>query len=176
MYAFILIWGLTSEQPFYITHAGLCIYMVNLGLGKHAGTVSQKNLEQFYLVIFVAEIFYNITLTLAKSSAILFNVRIFSIQTRWFLWCTYFITFLVLGWLIGITLLGIFQCTPVDKAWNPTKAGTCLSMYNLYLATAIPNVVIDFFLLLLPLPILWNLRVTLAQKIGLLAVFTLGYR
>ena len=36
------------------------------------------------------------------------------------------------------------------------------------------NVVSDFYLLLLPVPVVWNLQMPLRKKIGILTIFTTG--
>lgn len=43
------------------------------------------------------------------------------------------------------------------------------------MGSAIPSVLIDIIILVLPLPKLWHLKIDLARKIGLMTVFILGY-
>ena len=53
--------------------------------------------------------------------------------------------------------------------------GTCTVIEAQFVSTASLNILIDLVLLLLPLPVLWRLHITKRQKIGLMAVFILGY-
>ena len=74
-----------------------------------------------------------------------------------------------------MNFLATFNCTPVDKYWKPELSGTCIDIYDGFLGTAIPNVITDIFLLLLPLPMLWRLYISWRSKIGLILVFFSGY-
>ncbi|ROV99191.1 hypothetical protein VPNG_08249 [Cytospora leucostoma] len=49
-----------------------------------------------------------------------------------------------------------------------------LSKMN-WIGAAVPSVVIDIIILILPLPKLWHLKINTARKIGLMTVFILGY-
>ena len=69
----------------------------------------------------------------------------------------------------------ILQCVPVQAAWNPEVHGKCISIYELYIGQAIPNVVTDVVILLLPLQPLWKLRIRKFQRVLLIGVFVLGY-
>ncbi|KAI1810311.1 hypothetical protein GGS20DRAFT_208214 [Poronia punctata] len=48
-------------------------------------------------------------------------------------------------------------------------------MVSQYLGSAIPNVVIDLLILILPVPLIWRLRTSLLRKMGITIVFLLGY-
>ena len=49
-------------------------------------------------------------------------------------------------------LAEIFQCKPIQGAWDLSIEKTCLSQHDLYLGGAIPNVITDVGILLLPAP------------------------
>lgn len=80
-----------------------------------------------------------------------------------------------MAWFIAVTLLAAFTCTPTRKSWKPEVPGHCLDSFKTYLGAAAPNVLTDFFLLVLPLPMLWALSLRLSKKVGLSVVFMLGY-
>lgn len=58
---------------------------------------------------------------------------------------------------------------------NPKISARCEKNYPFFLCQAIPNIKVDFVLLLLPLHPLWKLKMKRSQKITLVAVFVLGY-
>lgn len=68
----------------------------------------------------------------------------------------------------------IFICRPRDKYWNLLKPGSCYSMVILMQATALFNVISDFFILLLPIPTIWKLQIDLKRKLLIFAVFATG--
>ena len=74
-----------------------------------------------------------------------------------------------------MNFLGCFQCNPPTKAWRPEESGTCLQIQALYIGTAVPNVVIDAFLLLLSLPIIKGLNTAAGKRLALAFIFILGY-
>ena len=78
-------------------------------------------------------------------------------------------------WAIAVLFLGIFACIPVARAWNRALKGTCILSLA---AQAIPNflsVAADFIILLLPGLILFRLHLTVGRKIGLMALFCVGF-
>lgn len=80
------------------------------------------------------------------------------------------IGFIVIGWWISISITSTFNCIPIEKIWNPEVQGTCLSQYRVFLGAAIPNVVTDALLLVVPLPLLWKLQTSWRNKISVMAI------
>lgn len=54
---------------------------------------------------------------------------------------------------------------------NPTCA---VNVYAFFIGNAIPNIVTDWALLLFPIPYIWRLHQSRAQKVALCGVFGLG--
>ncbi|OHW96969.1 integral membrane protein [Colletotrichum incanum] len=72
-----------------------------------------------------------------------------------------------------ITILMFFQCNPIRKAFDSTiTGGSCLDVHILYMATAVLNIGTDIMLFLLLMPMVLNLRLKMAQKLG--AVFMIA--
>ena len=117
---------------------------------------------------------YNTALSLVKLSVLIFYVRIFrTVETyRVGFWVA---GFFIVGWWIGIDLLAILSCIPVQKAWNPTIPGHCLDTQHNFLGATITNIIIDIVLLVLPMPMLWQLHIRTSRKVGLVGVFACGY-
>lgn len=77
-------------------------------------------------------------------------------------------------WWIAVLFTQIFSCTPVEAAWIPEKAETCVNNLMFYNAVTISNVIFDFTLLLLPMPHVWKLHIDLKKKIQVCGVFLVG--
>lgn len=45
----------------------------------------------------------------------------------------------------------ILQCVPVKAAWEPEVVGKCINIYGVYVGQAVPNVLTDVIILVLPL-------------------------
>ena len=66
------------------------------------------------------------------------------------------------------------KCTPREKLWNPSVPGYCFSSRKLGLASGSINVISDFSILILPVPIIWRLQMSKKRKVGITAVFGIG--
>ena len=67
------------------------------------------------------------------------------------------------------------QGKPIAKAWDPLiTTGSCVNTDALYLWNGILNIVTDIAVLALPIPMLVHLQMPGKQKIGLVAMFTVG--
>lgn len=67
-----------------------------------------------------------------------------------------------------------FICSPIEKAWNIALPGHCLDITVMGYAVPIFNVISDFYILLVPLPFLWNLKMETRRKMRLMLVFSVG--
>lgn len=79
-----------------------------------------------------------------------------------------------IAWALSYTVVASLQCIPLQKMWDPKIEGTCMDLFSLYLANAIPNVLTDMAILVLPLTQVWRLQVRLWQRIVLIGMFLLG--
>ncbi|KAL4986839.1 hypothetical protein BDW68DRAFT_178432 [Aspergillus falconensis] len=71
--------------------------------------------------------------------------------------------------------LGIFFCQPFAYNWDRTiEDGHCGDSPKFQLSTAVVNMILDFFIVVLPLPVLWRLQMARKRKIMLSGVFSLG--
>ena len=74
------------------------------------------------------------------------------------------------------TFFLIFLCTPREKIWNPLMtSGHCFEGDASYKASGVFNVLSDFAILILPMPILWNLQMSLKKKLLTTGVFATGF-
>lgn len=81
---------------------------------------------------------------------------------------------IVAVWWIGTEFAILFQCSPIDKAWHVDKPGHCINIEAFFLGQAIPNIVSDIVILLLPQQQVWKLEMSLQKKIALCCIFLLG--
>lgn len=81
---------------------------------------------------------------------------------------------IILSWAVATFFLDIFTCTPVAYQWDKTIKGTCINYGTVTFAVGITNVVVDFILLGLPLPILWGLQMSGRKKFLLFLLLGAG--
>jgi hypothetical protein len=75
---------------------------------------------------------------------------------------------------IVIFFRSVFLCTPLQKAYNPALPGYCLKLAVLPYTTGVFNIISDFYILLLPLPFIWSLKMQTSRKLRLMAIFSVG--
>jgi hypothetical protein len=165
-------------QPFELVLLALMLAWREIGLGYHAEVVMAVN-PMYMLdgakILYVATLFFDGSICLPKLAAIFFYARVFRSNNRAFRLHLWAAGALVGLWLVSAWLTTIFQCTPIEKAWNAPLEGHCVDTYRWYLATAALSTVIDFYILLLPVPMIWALKISRRRRIYLLAAFFLAY-
>ena len=163
------------HQPFSLITLSLGLYMVRLGLGKHFTEIPPENVHKQLKALYGLYICYDFGIALPKTSAAFFYMRIFGTQTKSFKYALWITHFLILLWFLFSLLFGVFQCNPVRKHFEPELPGHCVPTSTLWLSGAIPSVIIDFLLLVLPLPMLWRLKMKMSRRILIMMVFVSGY-
>lgn len=72
------------------------------------------------------------------------------------------------------TFLIMFQCRPVQAAWNIHVKGDCLPLSLTYVVLGSLNALTDIIALCLPMPLLWRLKTDRTRKLQLIGTFGLG--
>ncbi|KAI1089062.1 hypothetical protein F5B19DRAFT_495804 [Rostrohypoxylon terebratum] len=164
--------------PIQLTLFGIILTWRNIGLGLHADVVMAEN--PLYLVqgaryLYIAIFFFDSSISFPKLSAICFYARVFRSNNRNFRIHLWIVGSLVVGWLVASLISTVFQCSPIEKAWNSLLPGHCINTFAWYLSTSALSVSIDLYILLLPVPMIWALKLSLKRRIYLLAAFFLAY-
>lgn len=84
---------------------------------------------------------------------------------------------LSLAWWIAQIVATLLQCRPIWGMWNLTMILAACSHVNkmaMFLGSAIPNTIIDVFLLILPLSQVAKLPLDRPKKVGVYVIFALG--
>ena len=77
--------------------------------------------------------------------------------------------------LLAVILGTLLRCWPFAYAWNPTiQGGHCDDATKNYLAIGIVNMIIDFSIVILPMPILWKLQMPLEKKLAVSGILSMG--
>ena len=83
---------------------------------------------------------------------------------------------LVALWSLTEWLFLIFQCRPVQFQWDRTiENGFCIGNFvSAALAFSVMSIVSDWFYALLPIPVLWSLKINLQLKASVGLLLSLG--
>ncbi|KAJ0349057.1 hypothetical protein COL154_013663 [Colletotrichum chrysophilum] len=149
---------------------------VGNGLGRDIWTVPFDRITDFGYWFFVMEPMYFAQVTLLKMSLLFFYMRIFSHNNmcKKLIWGT-----VAFNAVFGLTFIfvAVFQCTPISfywTKWDGETPGTCLDINAIAWANAGISIVLDFWMLALPLSQIKSLNLHWKKKIGVAMMFFVG--
>ncbi|KAF1997041.1 hypothetical protein P154DRAFT_442146 [Amniculicola lignicola CBS 123094] len=125
-------------------------------------------------LVFAQTIIFHIAINLTKAAIVTQYLRIFSRTTlAWRIPC-YVLLLLILG-SAGWGVFGVaFICSPAQKYWKPDLPGMCRDLDAHFVSSAIIGIILDFAIWVLPMRLVWSLKVSRAQRWSLALVFGLG--
>lgn len=86
---------------------------------------------------------------------------------------------LIIGYFLAVIITIFSACRPLPYFWlqytDPDAVdGTCIDTPKFFLGNGIGAVIIDFLILLVPVPIIWKLQMPRSQRIAVIGIFLLG--
>ncbi|MCJ1412463.1 hypothetical protein MMC19_006557 [Ptychographa xylographoides] len=165
-------WLILAALP-WIWGINICnFFEISYGFGQHVAILPADASSVYSHINYFDELIYVVGVPLIKFSILCFYRRIF--PNRNIKIVSWIVVAIVVSWQIAIGLTFIFQCTPIEKAWNFTMPGTCINITTQFIANAIPNIFTDIVILLMPLPLVWKLQMRMTQKVALCGIFLTG--
>ena len=120
------------------------------------------------------QIFYFLSSVCFKTSLILLYWRIFGIS-RVFRKVLMVAWALVICYFVANLLVAIFECHPVAAFWDHSIRGArCVDTVAFYRWNGVANLVIDFMILTLTVPMVCRLNLKMKQKVVVSGLFLLG--
>ncbi|KAH8659342.1 hypothetical protein BGZ60DRAFT_415072 [Tricladium varicosporioides] len=143
------------------------------GFGHHVMELAKFRILRCLKLGFSSQILYTVTLGFVKISICAMLARIFSLSI------SKLIAQILIGlsccWMTSTVLIGFLICHPVQMNWNPLITdGKCGDRNLAFTVAGIVNVMTDFFILLVPIPMVLKLTLPKASKFGLLLIFCMG--
>lgn len=125
-------------------------------------------------IAYAIEIIYYLCVNIIKVSIVLFYLR-FAVKKPFERLCKGTIYLLLTFCLVCIIVI-LVQCRPLYKAWDLTGMvpGTCINTTIFIYTTSALNIVLDVWILILPLKVLLSIQRPGREKSALLAIFALG--
>ncbi|GKT43521.1 satratoxin biosynthesis SC1 cluster protein 4 [Colletotrichum spaethianum] len=125
--------------------------------------------QSFYVSI----VLYNIATTIVKLSILLQYRRIFAndLMQKLTTWGLAFMS----AWTVMLCFLLPMMCVPVEAFWDKAVKGRCIDLLASWYTMAAVNIVADFVMFSLPIPVINSLQLPQRQKRMLLFVFGLGF-
>ncbi|KAL8894621.1 MAG: hypothetical protein Q9192_004176, partial [Flavoplaca navasiana] len=120
-----------------------------------------------------ANMVYLVTLLGYKMSILILYLRLFAVN-RTFRYVTWSMMFFVCGYLMANLWTQIFGCSPRSKYWEPSTPGHCIDYTKAGLAYGSMNIISDLLILILPIPLVWRLKLSRREKVGISVIFMSG--
>ncbi|KAL2785630.1 hypothetical protein BJX66DRAFT_329186 [Aspergillus keveii] len=148
------------------------------GVGRHYDDIPDADYISMLKSIYATRLLYVLSLLFVKISLLIFYLRLD--HRRPLKYTVYGILFIVIGVSIASFFILAFSCYPPAKFWDVTGTavdGKCMDPGNqqdFYEANGILNIITDVLIYVVPIPMLWGVRISTRRKGAIFAVFGLG--
>ncbi|KAA8648461.1 uncharacterized protein ATNIH1004_004346 [Aspergillus tanneri] len=150
----------------------LALWVTIGGNGAHMRDLNKETLVTFSKIFLANQFTYFVLSPAIKISIICFYRRIFTMRP--FQWVTFGLNTLITLWGAAIFLACALQCRPLRAYWDKSIEGHCFDSNEFFIVNQVFNVIMDFVILALPVPMIWNLQRAWQDKLALNGVFALG--
>ncbi|KAK8102599.1 hypothetical protein PG984_015745, partial [Apiospora sp. TS-2023a] len=152
----------STRQPYTIED------LYKHGLGFHAWDLSPEEYSQFLKWLYTQTLLYGPTIFSTKTTLLLLISRICSVRQTISRGINYFIYFLVTCY-VPLQIVKTVVCLPVKAYWNSevrknTPNVKCLRQGSIFIADSCIAVVTDATILILPIVLVWSMRLSLYKK------------
>jgi len=126
-------------------------------------------------LFWITQTFWPLSQTFIKLSTIILLRRLLGSEHRLHI-ATTFLLFTTSAWGIASFLVNIFQCWPPQYFWlQDSIEGNCIpSQTAFYISISSVSLAEDIWILLLPIAIIWRLKLALSEKIQITGLFSIG--
>ncbi|CAI7651321.1 unnamed protein product [Penicillium manginii] len=125
-------------------------------------------------ILVATPIIYSAACAMPRMMLLTLYLRIFRPSKAHRIAC-YALISIVCSYAVAVFFVGGFVCIPLAYMWDKTiPGGNCINIPSFYRWGTLPNIIIDFFMLILPLPTVWKLQAPRHIKIGLALTLMTG--
>ncbi|KAH8725892.1 hypothetical protein GQ44DRAFT_796079 [Phaeosphaeriaceae sp. PMI808] len=150
----------------------ICIgIQVEYGMGEHIWSLTPSDMRNSLKAFWASLIVYYLSLGLTKCSIILQYRRVFT--TRRFHVACWLVMAVVVAYSVWTVFGSIFACVPVRAFWTREPA-KCINQFSMWFTNAAINILTDFAIIILPMPVIQSLNLARRQKQALMGIFAVG--
>ncbi|KJZ68982.1 hypothetical protein HIM_11623 [Hirsutella minnesotensis 3608] len=170
-------WFIVIAQFTFTVVCALILEGVRDGLGKHnTALASDKLILSIKISGLTPTRIYILDMIFVKLSIGIFLLRL-AVWTA-YKWILRICLVVFALWGLGLFFWNTFQCNPVEKLWDfRIQYGYCASpdaIVSWAIALSVLNIVSDWVYALLPVPMVWNIKMTKQAKITVIFLLGLG--
>ncbi len=150
----------------------LCLRIIDLGCGLHIWAIPPPQLVLMFKHLVALQLIYTTALWLCRISGLAFYARLCKDVTRFrmHMWAaSIFVTSVFITQFLVLAL----QCIPLKALWGDGP-GKCMTTRAAFISTAAMTIVCDSLILLIPIRIIWDLKMNRRRKILLALTLLVG--
>ncbi|OLN96627.1 hypothetical protein CCHL11_00821 [Colletotrichum chlorophyti] len=148
--------------------------MAHHGEGYHAWEITKENYQEVMRWLYASSIIYCPGAYFTKVTLLLLEARVFAVYHRVARGIRIFIFTLLAGY-IPLQTVKTIICLPVSAFWNPkTPNPRCLNQRKIFIADMCLAILTDVAILVIPIPLLWGLRMPIRKKLKILTLLGAG--
>ncbi|KAJ5215449.1 uncharacterized protein N7498_001856 [Penicillium cinerascens] len=152
------------------------ILILLCGMGLHSMEVARTGgpeaFVRFNQLTYAGDLLWLTVVCLVQMSVLHYYLCRF--QQQVIMWLTYVMMGICSALWIATFFVTVFFCTPPSKLWWANSQGHCGDRKMLHTASSVTEAILNGFILLLPLPIVWHMRLARARKVALGMTYLLG--
>lgn len=114
-------------------------------------------------------------ISFAKASLFMLYYQLFKLRKSIRYAVIFGITFSILMSLITMILSIIFCSPKMGHPWDLALGVKCLRTELSAFILGITNLILDIYMLILPIPVILHLQLSAKKKVGILAIFMVGF-
>ncbi|KAF7860443.1 hypothetical protein EAF04_008569 [Stromatinia cepivora] len=168
-------WVLLALVGYTITSI-LVFISLHYGIGVRNDQLSFDHFVSGVKYGIIIELAYILCTAIIKTSVglLLFRITSFRPFYKYLIWASLAIIWI---WTIVTFIIGCLQCRPLKAAWDPLITGKCIEpriITNFAYAISAETIFFDWLFALLPIPMLWGLKMTPQLKVSIVTILGLG--
>ncbi|KAG5935656.1 hypothetical protein E4U60_003023 [Claviceps pazoutovae] len=150
---------------------------VQSGVGRHnASFTNEDDLVAAIMWQALGVAIYILNMMFIKLSIGVFLLRIATQKS--YIWAIRIVLVIITLWSIGLFIWNLLQCTPIEKQWDfRITDGQCAGAGEVLMAAyalSVMTIVTDWFFALIPVPMLWGVKMSTQAKTTVILILSLG--
>ncbi|KAG5996293.1 hypothetical protein E4U52_006921 [Claviceps spartinae] len=150
---------------------------VQSGIGRHnASFTNEDDLVAAIMWQALGVAIYILNMMFIKLSIGVFLLRIATQKS--YIWAIRIVLVIITLWSIGLFIWNLLQCTPIEKQWDfRITDGQCAGASEVLTAAyalSVMTILTDWFFALIPIPMLWGVKMSTQAKTTVILILSLG--
>ncbi|KAK1569797.1 uncharacterized protein LY79DRAFT_643380 [Colletotrichum navitas] len=169
-------WFMVVATIFFILFVSCALTGVHYGTGRHRVNLSDEDWESAMMYWWYCYLWYCLAMVASKLSIGYFLLRI--TVRKLDIWIIYIVMMLTVCTGLVFFFVTLLQCQPISYFWNQsTQNGHCVPMDVIIALTFLYSafsVICDFTFAILPIVLIWNLKMNHKTKLALVPVMLMA--